>query len=194
MLRGPDDTRSSDLPHCVLARTLQNHLQFTKRCQRMRRDTVLTVLLVFLLSTGAHAEQKDHRFGVGWSQWGLYDDFDIETVKATYEFGEVEKIWGVRPVVSGFTSGGFDAYYLAGGWLKEFTISQSWSWGIGMVGGYFNGDELGHEVEFYSRCVLNYRATPSFFVRAETGHISNAGLGDRNPGSENLALTFHWVF
>ena len=87
-----------------------------------------------------------------------------------------------------------DAYLLSGGWLKEWTINPNWSWGIGGELGYYDGKALGNELEFYTRAVLNWHVSESGLLRAEIGHISNAGFGDTNPGSENLALSYNWTF
>ncbi len=112
----------------------------------------------------------------------------------TYEFGEIEKAWGIRIVTAGFYNFDNDNYYVSVGWLKEWTKGGKWSWGLGGHAGYFSGEILGNELEFYTRGVLNYHTSDEGFVRFEVGHISNAGFGDKNPGSENLALTYNWVF
>lgn len=157
---------------------------------------VRTILIILTVVFGLSAKtvHADHRFGVGISQWGLADDFDISTAMLTYEFGEMERLWGTRIVTAGFYSFDTDNYYVSVGWLKEWTKGGKWSWGLGGHAGYFSGDILGNELEFYTRGVLNYHVSDDGFFRFEVGHISNAGFGDRNPGSENLAVTNNWVF
>ena len=159
----------------------------------MKLRTLSCALLLFF-STATTTAFADHRFGIGWSQWGLADDFDISTVRLTYEFGEIEKIWDIRLLLGAFYNWDNDAGYVSGGWLKEWTINPKWSWGIGGEAGYFSGDALGNEVEFYTRLVLNWHVNDSGFIRFEGGHISNAGFGDVNPGSENLAISYNWSF
>ena len=155
-----------------------------------RLKKVVFVLMFLGLSGAANA---DRRLSMGWSQWGLFDEFDIGTFKATYEFGEMPKIWDTRIGVSIFY-GLEDEYYVSVGWMKEWNINSNWSWGLGGDAGYFSGDILGNEVEFYTRGILNYHISQTRFIRAEVGHISNAGFGENNPGSENLALSYTWVF
>ena len=149
------------------------------------------IALACFAAAPAHA---DKRFGLGVSQWGLADSFDITTLKLSFEFGEIEKAWGIRIGSNAFYNFDTDSYYVSVGWLKEWTINPKWSWGLGGDAGYFSGDTLGYEIEFYTRGVLNYHLSESGFVRGEVGHISNAGFGDRNPGSENIAITYNWVF
>jgi hypothetical protein len=150
---------------------------------------------LLLFSAATNTAFADHRFGIGWSQWGMADDFDVSTARLTYEFGEIEKIWNIRPLIGWFYNWDNEAYYVSVGALKEWNINPRWSWGIGGEMGYHDGGEtLGSDAEFYTRGVLNWHLTESGFFRLEVGHISNAGFGDVNPGSENLALTYNWRF
>ena len=159
----------------------------------MYRLPAILFLFVVLAPAIGQAEPRDHRFGAGFSVWGLGDDFDKGTIKLTYEFGEIERFWDIRVVASVFSDDSGN-YYISAGPLKEFSFNQNWSWGIGGEAGYFSGDVLGNEIEFYSRILLNYHLSEASFLRPEIGHISNAGFGDRNPGSENVAITYSWEF
>ncbi len=158
----------------------------------MINKRVLSLTAVLALACFANPAHADKRFGIGISQWGLADSFDITTVKLGFEFPEMEKVWGIRIGLNGFYND--DAYYVSVGWLKEWNINPKWSWGLAGDAGYFSGDVLGNELEFYTRGVLNYHLSESGFLRGEIGHISNAGFGDKNPGSENVAITYNWVF
>ena len=160
----------------------------------MKTRLPASLLLPFLLTLSGSAF-ADFRFGVGYSQWGLGDSFDIPSVKATFEFKPIERFFDVRVVTSGFYGTDGDNYYLAVGWLFERKFAERWSWGIGGEAGYFSGnDVLGNELEFYTRGLINYHFRNDNLLRLEVGHISNAGFGDINPGSENLALTYLWSF
>ena len=145
---------------------------------------------LILMCSSANA---DHRFAVGYSQWAALDDFDVGSYKVSYEFGEIQRVWNIRMGLTGFYSEN-DEYFIGVGATKEWSISPKWSWGIAIDGGYFSGDVLGDEIEFYSRILSNWHVSRSGFLRLEFGHISNAGFNDINPGSENLALTYNWVF
>jgi hypothetical protein len=160
----------------------------------MNKLPTLVLISLIFFTTIVHTEPLDHRFSIGWSQWGLDDDFNVGTIKLAYEFGKFENIWGIRAVVSSFVNDDFDDFYISAGFLKEFTINPKWSWGFGGEGGYYSADALGKEIEFYSRALVNYHLSESAFLRAEIGHISNASFGDVNPGSENLAITYNWQF
>ena len=146
---------------------------------RFLRISALPVVVLFFMCGNASA---DHRFGIGWSQWGALDDFDVGSVQATYQFGEVESIWDLRFGFTGFYSE-FDTFFIGFGAMKEWGIGQNWSWGIGFDAGYYDGsrglDELDNEIEFYSRILLNWHVSQSGFLRLEFG-----------PGTMHVEFTF----
>lgn len=165
----------------------------------MRFQGVICAVFVALSFTSqaeenipANEQATQSRWGLGGGVWEALEHMDIYYMQASYEFAEFEPLWGIRPTVLGMVSEDGE-YYLAGGWLKEFEINERWDWGFGNVVGYFSdNDFLGHHLEFYSRILVNYELSPESFIRVEFGHLSNASIGERNPGTENLALTYHW--
>ncbi|RCK47027.1 deacylase [Thalassospira profundimaris] len=60
------------------------------------------------------------------------------------------------------------------------------------VGAFHDGDgeDLGHWIEFRSGIELAYRFDNQSRVGLGFAHISNANLGDENPGAEVLSLTY----
>lgn len=156
----------------------------------MRKTHLAAVLLLLFSPSLAIAGEKDHNFGLGLSFWGIGDSYDNEFLRLSYEFKSSDRFWGVRPLaaLSANTSGD---YYVSLGWVKELPLSNKWSWGFGQEYGYWNGDDhLGYDVEFYSRILADYSLSSTSHMRAEIGHISNAGFGDHNPGSEILTLSY----
>ena len=64
------------------------------------------------------------------------------------------------------------------------------------AGWYINGDEirLGHKVEFRSGGDIYYRFKNNVRIGVGFYHISNAGLGDSNPGAEQAILKYQIPF
>jgi len=60
------------------------------------------------------------------------------------------------------------------------------------VGAYDEGDgkDLGDTIEFRSQVELAYRFDNRSRVGVAFSHISNAGIGDRNPGTEILNVYY----
>ena len=61
-----------------------------------------------------------------------------------------------------------------------------------MIGAYSQGDgkDLGHALEFRSGLELAYQLPSSHRVGIAFNHISNASLGDKNPGAETLLINY----
>ena len=59
--------------------------------------------------------------------------------------------------------------------------------------GYYNngsGKDLGHDIQFRTTLELSYVLTNQNRIGISFGHISNANIGDKNPGVEILSLNY----
>ena len=79
--------------------------------------------------------------------------------------------------------------------LADFVITPSFG-----VGGYSRGDsvDLGDVLEFRSQIELSYQFENRSRMTLYFSHLSNAGIGDRNPGTEMIGLYYmvpsDWLF
>jgi hypothetical protein len=78
---------------------------------------------------------------------------------------------------------------------NQFVLTPSFAPGLYSDGG---GKDLGHAVEFRSQIELAYILANGSRVAVSFNHISNSSIGNHNPGTESLALTYvvpvSWVF
>ena len=58
---------------------------------------------------------------------------------------------------------------------------------------YYEGDgkDLGHNIEFKSQINLGWNFGEKSNFGLSYSHISNASIGDKNPGANNIAFTFY---
>ena len=72
---------------------------------------------------------------------------------------------------------------------KENKLSFTPSFGLGY---YDNGSgkNLGNNIQFRTTLELNYELENKNRIGLSFGHISNANLGDKNPGVEILSLSY----
>ena len=59
--------------------------------------------------------------------------------------------------------------------------------------GYYNegnGKDLGYPLEFKTEVQLSYTATKKSSLGVSYNHVSNASLGDKNPGANSYMLNF----
>ena len=97
----------------------------------------------------------------------------------------------LSPITGGFLTEN-NAYYLYTGAQAEydlgmFTITPSFA------PGYYNsgdGKDLGHALEFKSEVQMSLNLSDSTQFGMSYNHISNASLGDKNPGANSYMFNF----
>ena len=72
---------------------------------------------------------------------------------------------------------------------KKSNYTFTPSFGIGY---YQDGDgkKLGHDIEFRTTIELSYQFENENRIGISLGHISNANIGDKNPGVEVLSFSY----
>ncbi|WP_027855882.1 acyloxyacyl hydrolase [Marinobacterium jannaschii] len=149
--------------------------------------TLLFLLLIFSHSTLASSLV----LGVGAAEGR--DDKHHTVIDLGLEGNELQSFLGLKPYANVFLAD--ETYYVGAGLIKEFELSQRWQLGFGATVGYYDTDEesleLGHDVEFKTKIYIGYAVMQGHKIRVEYGHISNADLGNDNPGM-NMAL-IDWV-
>ncbi len=155
---------------------------------------MLGLMLAFATSLGAAAPARAQdpsflTFGAGYFDINKQDnaaaDFRLE-----YRHGE--KFWIFKPWigVEGTSDG---AIYGAAGVLvdvffgKRVVITPSFGAGYYEEG---SGKDLGHEIEFRSQIEIGYRFDDRSRLSLAFSHISNASIGDDNPGVEILNVYY----
>lgn len=96
------------------------------------------------------------------------------------------------------------AYYLISGIylednLGELMFSQENKWKLtpSFGIGYYddgNGKKLGHNIEFRTTLEASYELQNSDRIGFSFGHISNANIGDKNPGVEIFSISYQKPF
>lgn len=127
--------------------------------------------------------------GGGYYDVNLRDNSSAD-FRVEYRHGE--KLWIFKPWAGiEFTTDG--AVYGLGGVLvdvyfgRRVVLTPSFGAGLYHDG---NGKDLGSFVEFRSQIELSYRFNDRSRLGIALSHISNAGLTDRNPGTEILNVYY----
>ena len=84
---------------------------------------------------------------------------------------------------AGYIYTGFQVPYKSG----SMTFTPSFTPGLYSEG---NGKDLGHVIEFKSEIQLTYELSSSSEFGFSYNHISNASLGDKNPGANSYMFNF----
>ncbi len=155
------------------------------------RNFSLLLLFIIFLSSFTSAQISDPQL-IAVS--GSYYDFNkrVNTaLEGRIEYRYDKGWWVIRPFAGVMlTTDG--TYYIFAGGLFNFFIGEHFVITPSFAPGYFdkgNGKELYYDLEFRTQIEIAYRFTNGARIGASVGHMSNANLGDPNPGVEYLSGT-----
>lgn len=113
---------------------------------------------------------------------------------AEYRFEEVK--WNLRPWV-GYARAEQGTNFISAGLLYTYAHSSGFNLSISWAPSYYDvndGWDLGGKLNFYSFVEAGYTLKNDHVVSVRVGHLSNGGLGNRNPGTETLQLSYSVPF
>ncbi len=167
-----------------------------------------TLILIFFMCNSVFAAGYDV-YGIG-----LYDvKFDgTSSESATdlryerrfdnvlFDIGpEADNFFYLKPF-AGIEVTSDSAYYLLGGFYLEdnlgklFTGKRSgYIFTPSFGAGYYDdgdGKKLGNNLEFRTTLEVSYQLKNKNRIGLSFGHISNANIGDKNPGAEIISLSY----
>lgn len=153
------------------------------------RLTILLVTVFLILPVASFAEHDHLALYAGYFDITQDDDASAQ-FGMEYRFAPVW--YGLRPTAgANFTTD--SALYGYGGFYYDINLSGSWVFSPNVVAGAFSqgsGKDLGHGIQFRSGLELNYRFASDRRLGIAFNHISNASLGDANPGAETLFVSY----
>ena len=97
----------------------------------------------------------------------------------------------ISPITGGFLTEN-SAFYLYSGVQAEYDLGL-FTFTPSFTPGYYNygdGKDLGSPIEFKSEVQLTLNLSESSHLGMSYNHISNASLGDKNPGANSYMLNF----
>jgi hypothetical protein len=157
---------------------------------------IISLLSVSLVST---ARSEGFTFSVG-----KFDHNDNKTdagmFQLDYDFDKTlfgSPIGDFKPVVGFLVTDDNAKYGYAGVRLdyklanNSVLISPSFTPGVYGKG---DGKDLGHSVEFKTQVRAALNLSPMSNIGISYSHISNASLGDKNPGANNYSISFQKNF
>ena len=100
-------------------------------------------------------------------------------------------VGNISPITGGFFTENSAAYIYTGfEWnveMGELTFTPSFTPGLYHKG---DGKDLGHTLEFKSEVQLSLNLSQSSKLGLSYNHVSNASLGDKNPGANSYMFNF----
>jgi lipid A 3-O-deacylase len=160
----------------------------------------LTFIIFFsLLSSMLYSEENSSKFNV---YSGIFDFSDEGKKSALIGFqhqnenlnrytiiGNLSPVSGAMITAdnAGYIYTGVQAQYKVG----KFNITPSFTPGLYHEG---NGKDLGHILEFKSEVQISLDLSKNSELGFSYNHLSNASLGDKNPGANSYMFNFFKTF
>ncbi|HLP06714.1 MAG TPA: acyloxyacyl hydrolase [Opitutaceae bacterium] len=138
---------------------------------------------------GARRQGEPAQLAVGYAMAGIADRKQLHS-------GFLE--WRGRPFWQGLAPYVFGSWrrtganYLGVGLVYGIDLAPRWRLSVSSGPGYFERDgdlDLGSRLEFASTFEIAYRFSGARRLACGIGHVSNAGAGRINPGSEFIRLS-----
>mgnify|MGYP000223351523 CR=1 FL=1 len=152
----------------------------------------LCVFCALLLSSVRAYPQNISYLGVGVGVFKVFHEDDPQL----NSYGSIN----YRPTIELFGYGTWSALactdrevYLSGGILQDFYLTESIvitpSFGLGI---YLENDgyDLGSPLEFRPEIKTSYEFVDKSRLGLSFGHVSNAELGDKNPGANYISVMY----
>ncbi len=148
--------------------------------------------LVSVAPAPARAQADDPAFVTVAGGWFDMNRRKDEAAEFRLEYRHDQKFWVFKPFAGAMGTSGGATYYYAGILMdvyfgKRIVMTPSFAPGYYAKG---SGYDLGHALEFRSQLELAYRFDDRSRLGVSFGHMSNASIGDKNPGTESLMVNY----
>ena len=163
-------------------------------------STVLIIVTLTLYSFVANSEEKknisDHQYNFYTGNFDFSDNkqkailfgfqHQNETLERNTFLGKASPITGafITENSAAYVYTGVEWNYDMGG---KMTFTPSFAPGLYSSG---DGKDLGHVLEFKTEVQASYSISESSSLGVSYNHISNASLGDKNPGANSYMFNF----
>ena len=156
----------------------------------LRAALILACWVAFWAPQGARADDPDFlSVGGGYFDWNRQKS---PAAEFRLEYRSDKKLWIFKPLgglmgtsdgaVYAFAGVGVDVFF-----GRRVVVTPSFAPGYYHEG---SGLDLGHELEFRSQIEFAYRFDDRSRLGVAVSHMSNASIGDTNPGTESAILYY----
>ncbi len=163
-------------------------------------DTVINLMnklkitfFVVLLSFNAYLVKANDQLSFSIGQFDINDTVDSAEMRLEYLYSQnlYNNKFDLKPFVGAMINSD-SGKYIYSGLRKDYVISSKWNFTPSFAVGYYDkgsSKDLGHNIEFRSQLEFSYQ-TSNGRVGLNVNHISNASIGNKNPGTESATISF----
>ena len=160
------------------------------------RKIILFFVIFFTVTKLIAAENKTHQFNFFTGNFDFSDDKQAAMLVGFQHQNENLNrdtfLGNISPITGGFVTENSTVYIYTGfEWNVDMgsglTFTPSFAPGLYHEG---DGKDLGHILEFKSEVQLSYALSEDTNIGLSYNHISNASIGDKNPGANSYMFNF----
>ena len=162
----------------------------------------ITLILIFSINNLTTADENNNGHQINFFT-GNFDFSDDKQSAYLFGFQHQDEnlnrdtfLGNVSPITGGFITENSAAYIYTGiEWNMEMSDKMAFTPSFA-PGFYHEGDgkDLGHVLEFKSEVQISYSTSENSSIGVSYNHVSNASLGDKNPGANSYMFNFLKTF
>ena len=153
------------------------------------------IFLSPLLSEESNKVDSDHQYNFFIGNFDFSDDKQAALLFGFQHQNESLQrdsfLGNISPITGGFITENSAVYLYSGvEWnfdMGSFEFTPSFAPGLYHKG---DGKDLGHVLEFKTEVQLSYSSSEDTSFGVSYNHVSNASLGDKNPGANSYMFNF----
>ena len=166
----------------------------------MKKITIYLLTLFIIFSSPLLSEEKnkinsDHQYNFFIGNFDFSDDKQAALLFGFQHQNEsLERdtfLGNISPITGGFVTENSAAYIYTGiEWnfdMGSLEFTPSFAPGLYHKG---DGKDLGHVLEFKTEVQFSYTVSDATSFGVSYNHVSNASLGDKNPGANSYMFNF----
>jgi hypothetical protein len=150
---------------------------------------MLTIFL-FAFNIKLHSKEPD-MVSVNISYFNVLKQKQ-NALESRFEYRSGLKVWELKPF-AGIMMTSAGAFYAMAGFYYDIYLIDRFILTPSFASGYFHkgkGKDLNYEIEFRSQFEFSYVFDNNSRLGISFNHISNANLGNSNPGVESFAIHY----
>ena len=161
----------------------------------MNLKKLIISFIILFLPTQLLAKESNNQFNFFTGNFDFSDDKQAAVLVGLQHQNENLKrdtlIGKISPITGGFITENSAIYIYTGfEWnvdMGALTFTPSFAPGLYHEG---DGKDLGHVLEFKSEIQFSYELSNDTSIGFSYNHLSNASLGDKNPGANSYMFNF----
>ena len=162
----------------------------------------LLSIIIFLISINslAIADTGKNYLSTSIGQFDINDTKDSAEYRIEYLKGSISKLspgnLSLKPFYGAMINGD-DGKYFYSGLRKDIVLSDKTYLTPSFAIGYYDqgkSKDLGYDLEFRSQLEISFKLESMNRIAISINHISNASLGEQNPGVESMVISFIRAF